>query len=66
MRTGARRGSAGRRSLFEKITVTVTQRAQSTYEASIATSAFVGDKLAQQRIVDSVHIGKFVPNVQNI
>jgi len=66
MRTGARRGSAGRRSLFEKKPVTATERAQSTYEVPIATSAFVGDKLAQQGIVDSVIIGKFVPNVQNV
>ena len=40
--------------LFEEITVTATKRAQSIYEVPIALSAFEGDKLAQQGIVDIV------------
>ncbi|MGH8224038.1 MAG: TonB-dependent receptor plug domain-containing protein, partial [Woeseiaceae bacterium] len=50
-------------SLFEEITVTATKREQSIYEVPIAVSAFEGDKLAQQGIVDIVDIGKFVPNL---
>ncbi|MGB5625825.1 MAG: hypothetical protein WBM61_08845, partial [Woeseiaceae bacterium] len=50
-------------SLFEEITVTATKRARSIYEVPIALSAFEGDKLAQQGIVDIVDIGKFVPNL---
>ncbi len=50
-------------SLIEEITVTATKRAQSIYEVPIAVSAFEGDKLAQQGIVDVVDIGKFVPNM---
>lgn len=50
-------------SLFEEIVVTATKRAQSIYEVPIAVSAFEGDKLAQQGIVDIVDIGKFVPNL---
>lgn len=49
--------------LLEEITVTATKRAQSIYEVPIAVSAFEGDKLAQQGIVDVVDIGKFVPNM---
>ncbi len=49
--------------LFEEITVTATKRAQNIYEVPIAMSAFEGDKLAQQGIVDIVDIGKFVPNL---
>ena len=49
--------------LFEEITVTATKRAQSIYEVPIALSAFEGDKLAQQGIVDIVDVGKFVPNL---
>ncbi len=51
------------KSLIEEITVTATKRAQSIYEVPIAVSAFEGDKLAQQGIVDVVDIGKFVPNM---
>ncbi len=36
---------------------------RSIYEVPIAVSAFEGDKLAQQGIVDIVDIGKFVPNM---
>lgn len=50
-------------SLFDEITVTATKRAQSIYEVPIAISAFDGDKLAQQGIVDIVDVGKFVPNL---
>lgn len=50
-------------SLFEEITVTAAKREQSIYEVPIAVSAFEGDKLAQQGIVDIVDIGKFVPNL---
>ena len=49
--------------LFEEITVTATKREQNIYEVPIAISAFEGDKLAQQGIVDIVDIGKFVPNL---
>lgn len=51
------------KSLIEEITVTATKRVQSIYEVPIAVSAFDGDKLAQQGIVDIVDIGKFVPNL---
>ena len=50
-------------SLFEEITVTATKREQNIYEVPISVSAFEGDKLAQQGIVDIVDIGKFVPNL---
>ena len=50
-------------SLFEEITVTAAKREQSIYEVPIAVSAFEGDKLAQQGIIDIVDIGKFVPNL---
>jgi len=49
--------------LIEEIMVTATKRAQSIYEVPIAMSAFEGDKLAEQGIVDIVDIGKFVPNL---
>ena len=50
-------------SLFEEITVTATKRAQSIYEVPIAISAFQGEDLAKQGVVDIVDIGKFVPNL---
>jgi iron complex outermembrane receptor protein len=50
-------------SIFEEIVVTATKRAQSIYEVPVAVSAFEGDKLAQQGILDIVDIGKFVPNL---
>ena len=50
-------------SLFEEIIVTATKRVQSIYQVPVAVSAFEGDKLAQQGIVDIVDIGKFVPNL---
>ncbi len=50
-------------SLFEEIIVTATKRSQSIYEVPIAVSAFDGDKLAKQGIVEVLDIGKFVPNM---
>ncbi len=49
--------------LIEEIMVTATKREASIYEVPVAVSAFEGDKLAQQGIVDIVDIGKFVPNL---
>ncbi len=49
--------------LIEEITVTATKRAESIYEVPIAVSAFQGEDLAKQGIVDIVDIGKFVPNL---
>ncbi|MCP5091076.1 MAG: TonB-dependent receptor [Gammaproteobacteria bacterium] len=49
--------------LIEEITVTATKRAQSIYEVPIAMSAFQGEDLAKQGVVDIVDIGKFVPNL---
>src|SRR5210317_1246487 len=49
--------------LIEEIMVTATKREASIYEVPIAVSAFEGDKLAQQGIVDIIDIGKFVPNL---
>ena len=48
---------------FEEVIVTATKRAQNIYEVPFALSAFEGDKLAQQGIVDIVDVGKFVPNL---
>jgi iron complex outermembrane receptor protein len=53
----------GAENLIEEIMVTATKREASIYEVPIAISAFEGDKLAQQGIVDIVDIGKFVPNL---
>ena len=53
----------GMENLIEEITVTATKREESIYEVPIAISAFQGDRLAQQGIVDIVDIGKFVPNL---
>ena len=49
--------------LIEEIMVTATKRETSIYEVPIAISAFEGDKLAEQGIVDIVDVGKFVPNL---
>ena len=49
--------------LIEEIMVTATKRETSIYEVPIAISAFEGDKLAEQGIIDIVDIGKFVPNL---
>ena len=49
--------------LIEEIMVTATKREQSIYEVPVAVSAFQGDQLAQQGIVDIIDIGKFVPNL---
>ena len=49
--------------LIEEITVTAAKREQSIYEVPIAVSAFEGENLAKQGIVDIIDIGKFVPNL---
>ena len=49
--------------LIEEIMVTATKRELSIYEVPVAVSAFQGDQLAQQGIVDIIDIGKFVPNL---
>ena len=49
--------------LIEEIMVTAQKREQSIYEVPVAVSAFQGDRLARQGIVDIVDIGKFVPNL---
>ncbi len=49
--------------LIEEITVTAAKREQSIYEVPIAVSAFEGENLAKQGIVDIVDVGKFVPNL---
>ncbi|MDJ0910953.1 MAG: TonB-dependent receptor plug domain-containing protein [Woeseiaceae bacterium] len=50
-------------SLFDEIQVTAQRRVQSIYEVPVALSAFDGDKLAQQGIVNIQDVGKFVPNL---
>ncbi|MDJ0941268.1 MAG: TonB-dependent receptor, partial [Woeseiaceae bacterium] len=50
-------------SLIEEITVTAAKREQSIYEVPIALSAFDGDKLVEQGIVNLYDVGKFVPNL---
>lgn len=49
--------------LFEEVIVTATKRAENIYEVPFAVSAFEGDALAKQGIVDIVDVGKFVPNL---
>ena len=49
--------------LIEEIMVTATKREASIYEVPIAVSAFRGEDLAKQGIVDIVDVGKFVPNL---
>ena len=49
--------------LIEEIMVTATKREASIYEVPISISAFEGDKLAEQGIIEIVDIGKFVPNL---
>jgi len=53
----------GDEALIEEIMVTATKREASIYEVPIAVSAFRGENLAKQGIVDIVDIGKFVPNL---
>ena len=53
----------GAENLIEEITVTATKREASIYDVPVAVSAFQGDKLAEQGIIDIVDIGKFVPNL---
>ncbi len=55
--------SAQDEEFFEEVIVTATKRAQNIYEVPFALSAFEGDKLQQQGIVDIVDVGKFVPNL---
>ncbi len=50
-------------SLIEEIQVTAQRREQSIYEVPVALSAFDGEKLAQQGIVNIYDVGKFVPNL---
>ncbi|MEO1201133.1 MAG: TonB-dependent receptor [Pseudomonadota bacterium] len=50
-------------SLVEEITVTAAKREQSIYEVPIAVSAFDGDRLIEQGIVNIYDVGKFVPNL---
>ncbi len=53
----------GSDSFVEEITVTAAKREQSIYEVPIALSAFDGDKLVEQGIVNIYDVGKFVPNL---
>ena len=53
----------GEDALIEEIMVTATKREASIYEVPIAVSAFRGEDLAKQGIVDIVDVGKFVPNL---
>jgi len=53
----------GSDSFVEEITVTAAKREQSIYEVPIALSAFDGDKLIEQGIVNIYDVGKFVPNL---
>ena len=48
---------------IEEIRVTAAKRDQSIYEVPISVSAFSGENLSSQGIVDIVDIGKFVPNL---
>ena len=49
--------------VFEEVVVTATKRSQSIYEVPLAISAFTGDALHKQGILDLTDIGKFVPNL---
>jgi iron complex outermembrane receptor protein len=46
-----------------EITVTAKRRAESIYEVPVAISAFTGENLENQGIMDLIDIGKFVPNL---
>jgi iron complex outermembrane receptor protein len=48
---------------FEEITVTAKRREENIYEVPVALTAFAGEDLVRQGIVDLVDIGKFVPNL---
>ncbi len=48
---------------FEEITVTAKKREESIYEVPVAITAFTGEELSRQGIVDLIDIGKFVPNL---
>ena len=50
-------------SVFEEVLVTAQKRSQSIYEVPVAISAFTGDAMQAQGIVDLTDIGKFVPNL---
>ncbi|MCM2270250.1 MAG: TonB-dependent receptor plug domain-containing protein [Thermoanaerobaculia bacterium] len=47
----------------ESVTVTAKKREESIYEVPVAITAFSGEEIARQGIVDLVDIGKFVPNL---
>ena len=49
--------------IFEEIVVTAKKREESIYEVPVAISAFQGEALSKQGIVDLTDIGKFVPNL---
>lgn len=49
--------------VFEEITVTAKRREESVYDVPVAITAFEGDDLKKQGIVDMVDVGKFVPNL---
>jgi iron complex outermembrane receptor protein len=48
---------------FEEITVTAKRREESIYEVPVAITAFTGEEIQRQGIVDLIDIGKFVPNL---
>ena len=49
--------------VFEEVLVTATKRSQSIYEVPLAISAFNGEELQKQGILNLTDIGKFVPNL---
>ncbi len=49
--------------VFEEVIVTATKREESIYDVPMAISAFTGDAIVKQGIVDLTDIGKFVPNM---
>jgi iron complex outermembrane receptor protein len=48
---------------FGEITVTAKKREESIYEVPVAITAFEGDEMSRQGIVELTDIGKFVPNL---
>jgi len=49
--------------IFEEVIVTATKREESIFDVPMAISAFTGDAIVKQGIVDLTDIGKFVPNM---
>ncbi len=49
--------------IFEEVLVTAQKRSQSIYEVPVAISAFSGEALESQGIMDLTDIGMFVPNL---